>query len=87
VACCFHNRSNDNKQQHAEEAFDSAPDVENLCDEEVANTASDRSNDADDGSQSVFSERRGDVWVEVGLYGGEQRLDELGEIQPAREAD
>jgi len=87
VACRFHDRSNDNKQQHTEETFDTAPDIENFCDEEVANTAGDRSNDADDRSQSVFAERRGNVWVEVGLYGGEQRFDELGEIQTECEAN
>lgn len=87
MACSFHDRSNDNKQQHAEEAFDTAPNVEDLRYEEVANTAGDRSNDADDRSQTVFAERRGNVWVEVGLYGGKQRFDELGEIQAEREAD
>jgi hypothetical protein len=56
VACRFHDRSNDDKQQHAEEAFDTTPDVKNLCDEEIANTAGDRSNDTDDGGQSVFAE-------------------------------
>ena len=87
VACCFHDRSNDDEQQHAEEALDTAPDIKNLCDEKVANTAGDRSNDADDRSQTVFAERRGNVWVEVGLYGGKQRFDELGEIQAEREGD
>ena len=72
VARRFHDRSNDNKQQHAEEAFNTTPDVENLGDEEITNTARDRSNDADDGSQSVLAERRGDVWVEVGLDSREQ---------------
>ena len=67
VACCFHDRSHDDEQQHAEEAFDTAPDVENLGDEQVTNTTCDRSNDADDGGQSMFAERRSDVWVEVGL--------------------
>jgi len=80
VACCFHDRSHDDKQQHAEEAFDAAPNVKNLGDEEVANTSRDRSNDADNRCQSVFTERRGNVWVEIGLHGGEQRFDKLGEI-------
>ena len=71
VACRFHDRSHDDKQQHAEETLDTAPDIENLGDEEVANTTRDRSNDADDRCQSVLAERRSNVWVEVGLYGGE----------------
>ena len=56
VACRFHDRSNNDKQQHTEEAFDATPDVKKLGNEEVANTSRDRSNDADDGSQSVFAE-------------------------------
>lgn len=72
VARSLHDRSHDDKQQHAEEAFDTAPNVKDLGNEEVENTARDRSNDADDGGQSMFAERRGDIWVEVGLYGGEQ---------------
>lgn len=72
VTRCFHDRSHNDKQQHAEETFDATPDVKDLRDKEVANTARDRSNDADDGSQSVLAERRGDVWVEVGLDSREQ---------------
>jgi hypothetical protein len=63
VACCLHDRSHDDKQQHAEEAFDTTPDIKDLRNKEVANTARDRSDDADDSGQSVFAERRGDVWV------------------------
>jgi hypothetical protein len=63
VARCLHDRSHDDKQQHAEEAFDTAPDVENLGNEKIADTACDRSDDADDCCQSMCVERRGDVRV------------------------
>lgn len=65
----FHDGADDNQTQHAEEALDTTPDVENLGDEEVAYTACDRSDNADYGGQAVLVKVGRDVWVQVALDG------------------
>jgi hypothetical protein len=67
VARRLHDRSHDDKEQHAEEAFDTAPDVENFGDEQIADTTCDRSDDTDDCCQSMCIEGGGDIRVQVGL--------------------
>lgn len=65
----FHYGADDNQTQHAEEALDTTPDVEDLGDEQIAYTACDRSDDADYGRQSVLVKVGCDVWVQVALDG------------------
>lgn len=74
LAESLHDSTDNDEQQHDEEALDTTPNIDNLADEEVTHASDDRCDNAGDAKQAVVLERRRDIGDQVGLYGLEELL-------------
>lgn len=63
----LHDHADGYKEEHEEETFDAAPDVDDLGNGQVANASHDGSDNAGGGQETVLAEGRGDVGDETAL--------------------
>lgn len=81
----LHDHTEDDEEKHEQETFDTAPDVDQLGDEQVADTAKDGSHDAGGTQKSMLRKGACNVRDKGALNGLEKTVDEADEIKAGKE--
>lgn len=81
----FEDHAYDDEEDHEQEAFAAAANVDDLCDCELANSGYDGAEDGCDGEETVLVEGGCDVWDQTAVNGLEESVDEGDEVQSVRE--